>query len=87
MSAITEAEDYFSDYGSEYEHADSYRKAARWLVFVAVLGSFFHFLMIFFRYLYINSSLKLLFNLYSYLVSITHIRNGIAMHCMINMAI
>ena len=69
MSAINEVEDFFNDHSREYEHADSYRRAARWLIFVAVMGNFYHFLMIFIRYLYINSCWTSLFNVYAYLVS------------------
>ena len=67
--AINEVEDNFSDNGIEYKHADSYRKAARWLIFVAVMGIFFHSLMIFIRYLYVTSCVKYLFSIYAYLVS------------------
>ena len=70
MTAITEVEDYFRDYGQEYEHANSYSRAAKWMVIVAVLGSIYHFLMVFLHYLYINSRLKSLFDFYAYLVSI-----------------
>ena len=69
MTAITEVEDYFNDCGRDYEHADSYSRAAKWMVIVAVLGSIYHFLMVFLRYLYINSRLKSLFHFYAYLVS------------------
>lgn len=69
VSAITEVEDYFNDYGREYEHADSYSRGAKWMIIVAILGSIYHFLMVFLRYLYINSRLKSLFHFYAYLVS------------------
>ena len=68
-SAIDEVEDYFNDYNSEYEHADSYRKAARWLLLVAIMGIIFNPLMIFSRYLYLKSYVKSSFSAYAYLVN------------------
>ena len=67
--AINKVEDYFNDNGSDYKHADSYRKAARWLIFVAAMGVLFHFLMIFIRYLYMVSCVQSFFSIYAYLVS------------------
>ena len=69
-SAINEVEDHYDDHGSTvYEHADSYRRAARWLLLVSVMGIIFHSLMILLRYLYLNSCVKSLFSAYAYLVS------------------
>ena len=68
-TAINEAEDYFNDYDSEYEDADGYRKAARWLLLVGVMGIIYHILMIIIRYLYLHSRVKSIFNVYAYLVS------------------
>ena len=70
LSAISEVEEHFSDNNSEYEHADDYRKAARWSLLVAIMAMVFHSLMIFMRYLYLNSFVKLLFSTYAYLVSL-----------------
>ena len=69
LLAINEVEDYLSDNGTEYSHADSYRKATRWLVLVSALGIIYHFLMILIRYLYLTSCVKTLFSLYAYFVS------------------
>ena len=49
ITAITEVEDYFNDYGREYEYADSYSRATKWMIIVVVLGSIYHFLMVFLR--------------------------------------
>ena len=69
LTAINEAEGYFSEADSEYEHADGYRKAARWLLLVANMGIVFHSLMIFTRFLYLKSYVKSIFTTYAYLVS------------------
>ena len=70
ISAINEVEDHYNDHGSTaYEHADSYRTAAIWLLLVSVMGIIFHSLMILLRYLYLNSCVKSLFSTYAYLVS------------------
>ena len=70
ISAINEVEDHYNDHGSTaYEHADSYRRAAIWLLLVSVMGIIFHSLMILLCYLYINSCVKFLFSTYAYLVS------------------
>ena len=43
MSAINEVEDHYNDHGSTaYEHADSYRRAARWFLLVSIIGIIFH---------------------------------------------
>ena len=67
--AINEVEDYFNDHDSEYKLADSYRRAARWLTCVAILGIFFHCVMVFVRCLYLTSYVKSSFTVYAYLVS------------------
>ena len=70
ISAINEVEDHYNDHGSTaYEHADSYRRAAIWLLLVSVMGIIFHFLMILLRCLYLSSCMKSLFSAYVYLVS------------------
>ena len=70
ISAINEVEDHYNDHGSTaYEHADSYSRAARWLLLVSIIGIIFHSLMILLRYLYLNSCIKSLFSAYAYLVS------------------
>ena len=70
ISAINEVEDHYNDHGSTaYEHADSYRSAAIWLLLVSVMGIIFHFLMILLRCLYFSSCIKSLFSTYAYLVS------------------
>ena len=70
ISAINEVEDHYNDHGSTaYEHADSYRRAARWLLLVSVMGIIFHSLMILLHCLYLNSCVKSLFSAYAYLVS------------------
>ena len=70
ISAINEVEDHYNDHGSTaYEHADSYKLAATWLLLVSIIGFIFHSLMILLRYLYLNSCLKSIFNTYAYLVS------------------
>ena len=70
ISAINEVEDHYNDHGNTaYEHADSYRRAAIWLLLVSVIGIIFHSLMILLHYLYLNSCVKSLFSTYAYLVS------------------
>ena len=70
ISAINEVEDHYNDHGSTaYEHADSYRRAARWLLLVSVVGIIFHSLIInMLCYLYLNSCVKSLFSTYAYLM-------------------
>ena len=70
LSAIDEVEDYLKDHDSKYENADNYRRAAKWLLLVAVMGCIFHSVMIFTRYLYLKSCVKSIFSIYAYLVSI-----------------
>ena len=75
ISAINEVEDHYNDHGSTaYEHADSYRRAARWLLLVSIIEIIFHSLMILLRYLYLNSCIKSLFSTYAYLVSGRYLR-------------
>ena len=70
ISAINEMEDHYNDHGSTvYEHADSYRRAAIWLLLLSVMGIIFHSLMILLCCLYVNSCVKSLFSTYAYLVS------------------
>ena len=69
LSAIDEVEDYYNDHGSEYERADSHRRAAKWLLFVAVMGIIIHSMMVFIRCLYLKSCIKSIFSTYAYLVS------------------
>ena len=70
ISAINEVEDHYNDHGSTaYEHVDSYKRAARYLLLVSVMGIIFHSLMILLRCLYLNPCMKSLFSAYTYLVS------------------
>ena len=66
---------YYHNYGSyrrsnlEYEHANSYRGAAEWMVCIASLGILFHPVMLFVRYLCCQAYVRSLFAVYSYVVS------------------
>ena len=54
----------------EYEDADSYRGAAIGLVCASTAGAGYHILMIFVRYLYLNSVIKKHFKPYLFIVSV-----------------
>ena len=71
LSTLDELEEYFNDHGSEYNHANGYRRAAKWSLLVAVMGIIFHSLMIFIRCLYLKSYLESIFSTYAHLVSIS----------------
>ena len=66
LSAIDEVEDY---YNTEYGHTADHRRAAKWSLFVAVMGIIFHSVMGLIRYLYLKSCVKSIFSTYVYLVS------------------
>ena len=42
VTAINEVEEIYNENGAEYENADSYRAAARWLISVASSAIIFH---------------------------------------------
>ena len=69
LSAIDEVEDYFNDYNTEYGHVADHRRAAKWSLFVAVMGIIFHSVMGLIRCLYLKSCVKSIFSTYAYLVS------------------
>ena len=68
-TAIDEVEDYFNDYNTEYGHAADHRRAAKWSLFVAVMGIIFQSVMGLIQYLYLKSCVKSIFSTYAYLVS------------------
>ena len=73
LSAVNDVDDYFNDFGSEYEHADRYRGAAGWLVFVGIAAIIYHIVMIFIRILYFTAKIGHTFGGYSFTVSDLHI--------------
>ena len=77
LSSIDEVDDHVDNVNTyysyrhnvEYEHANSYRGAAEWMVSIASLGILFHPVMLFVRYLCCRAYVRSLFVVYSYLVS------------------
>ena len=69
ISAIDDLDDFAHQYDSEFKHADSYRGAAGWLLFVGIVAVIYHGIMIFIRALYFSSHISNSFAGYSFTVS------------------
>ena len=69
ISAINQVEDFLNSIDSEYEDAESYRRAAGWLIFVAAGAILCHIVMITVRILYITSVIEKHLKLYGLIVS------------------
>ena len=70
ISAINDLDDTANVYGNEYRHADDYRGAAGWLIFVGIVAIIYHGFMIFIRILYFTPNINSFFSGYSFVVSI-----------------
>ena len=77
VSAINEAEDLLDPFVSDIYgfDADSYRGAARWLIFVASTAFLFHVAMIIVRCLYITSVIEKHLTIYGVIVSAHDYKN------------
>ena len=80
VSAINQVEDFLNSIDSEYEDAESYRRAAGWLIFVAAGAILCHIVMITVCILYITSVIEKHLKLYGLIVSAheyTHTKQNI----------
>ena len=57
ISAIDDLDDFAHQYDSEFRHADSYRGAAGWLLFVGIAAVIYHGIMIIIRILYFTANI------------------------------
>ena len=65
VSAVNDIDDYVGD----FKHADSYRGAAGWLVFVGLAAVVYHAIMIFIRIIYFAANIGRSFAGFSFTVS------------------
>ena len=83
ISAINDLDDY----AGEYRHANDYRGAAGWLVFVAIVAIIYHGFMIFIRILYFTPIIDSFFSGYSFAVSVCNVCACIYMHAYIALCV
>ena len=69
ISAVNDLDDVAHDYGGEFRHADRYRGAAGWLLFVGIAAIIYHGIMVFIRAMYFSSNISQGFAGYSFTVS------------------
>ena len=69
ISAIDDLDDFAQQYGDEFRHADSYRGAAGWLLFVGIAAVIYHGIMIIIRILFFTANIGHSFSGYSITVS------------------
>lgn len=59
ISAVNDLDDVAHELGGEFRHADSYRGAAGWVLFVGIAAIIYHGIMIFIRALYFTSNINI----------------------------
>ena len=69
ISAVNDIDDYINSFGGEFDHADSYRGAAGWLLFVGLAAVIYHGITIIFRIVYFTAKIGHTFAGYSFAVS------------------